>query len=143
MFDIFYFEHDPRPFFKFAKEIYPGQFKPSLSHLFIRQLEQHHKLLRNYTQNIDTLELTAQINNVIQCHGSFATATCTVCKYKVDAEYIKERIFSQEIPYCDKCEAKPLVDDGSTEAPKTPQLGFLSLISSSLERVYQKCTISQ
>ena len=36
MFDIFYFEHDPRPFFKFAKEIYPGQFKPSLSHLSIK-----------------------------------------------------------------------------------------------------------
>lgn len=74
-----------------------------MSHLFIKKLEDHGKLLRNYTQNIDTLELTAQIKNVIQCHGSFATATCTVCKYKVDAEYIKERIFNQEIPYCDKC----------------------------------------
>jgi hypothetical protein len=69
MFDIFYFEHDPRPFFKFAKEIYPGQFRPSLSHMFIKKLEEHGKLLRNYTQNIDTLELTAGIQNVIQCHG--------------------------------------------------------------------------
>ena len=69
MFDIFYFEHDPRPFFKFAKEIYPGQFKPSLSHKFIKKIEEHGKLLRNYTQNIDTLEMTAEIKNVIQCHG--------------------------------------------------------------------------
>lgn len=69
MFDIFYFDHDPRPFFKFAKEIYPGQFKPSLSHMFIRKLEQNRKLLRNYTQNIDTLEMAAEIKNVIQCHG--------------------------------------------------------------------------
>lgn len=103
MFDIFYFEHDPRPFFKFAKEIFPGQFKPSLSHMFIKNLEQSGRLLRNYTQNIDTLELTAEIKNVIQCHGSFATATCTVCKYKVNSEYIKDKIFQQEIPYCDKC----------------------------------------
>jgi NAD-dependent SIR2 family protein deacetylase len=86
MFDILYFEHDPRPFFKFAKEIYPGQFRPSLSHRFIKKLELKSKLLRNYTQNIDTLENAAQINNVIQCHGSFATATCTTCKYKVDCE---------------------------------------------------------
>lgn len=28
MFDISYFKKDPRPFFKFAKEIYPGQFQP-------------------------------------------------------------------------------------------------------------------
>jgi NAD-dependent deacetylase sirtuin 1 len=69
MFDIAYFQHNPRPFFKFAKEIYPGQFKPSLSHLFIKKIEENNKLLRNYTQNIDTIELTADIKNVIQCHG--------------------------------------------------------------------------
>ena len=103
MFDIFYFDHDPRPFFKFAKEIYPGQFKPSLSHQFIKKLEDNQKLLRNYTQNIDTLEMTADIKKVIQCHGSFATATCTTCKYKVDAEHIREKILNQEIPHCEKC----------------------------------------
>ena len=36
---------------------------------FIRLLEQNNKLLRNYTQNIDTLEQVAGIKNVIQCHG--------------------------------------------------------------------------
>lgn len=56
MFDIHYFRRDPRPFFKFAREIYPGQFKPSPCHRFIRNLEKQNKLLRNYTQNIDTLE---------------------------------------------------------------------------------------
>ena len=126
MFDIFYFEHDPRPFFKFAKEIYPGQFRPSLSHLFVKQIEAHGKLLRNYTQNIDTLELAAQINNVIQCHGSFATATCTVCKFKVDASFIKEQIFRQEIPYCPKCEslanaAAATATADTTESTTTPE----------------------
>ena len=69
MFDILYFKRNPHPFFKFAKEIYPGQFKPSLSHLFIKKIEENNKLLRNYTQNIDTIELIAGIKNVIQCHG--------------------------------------------------------------------------
>lgn len=73
MFDIQYFKKDPRPFFKFAREIYPGQFQPSPCHKFIRCVETSGKLLRNYTQNIDTLEQVAGIQNVIQCHGSFAT----------------------------------------------------------------------
>ena len=38
---------------------------------FIRKIEQHNKLLRNYTQNIDTLEQVAGIRNVVQCHGEF------------------------------------------------------------------------
>ncbi len=73
MFDIQYFKKDPRPFFKFAREIYPGQFQPSPCHKFIRCVESNGKLLKNYTQNIDTLEQVAGIQNVIQCHGSFAT----------------------------------------------------------------------
>lgn len=32
-------------------------------------LEKQKKLLRNYTQNIDTLEQVAGIKNVIECHG--------------------------------------------------------------------------
>ncbi|GIY22981.1 NAD-dependent protein deacetylase sirtuin-1 [Caerostris darwini] len=103
MFDIEYFKRDPRPFFKFAKEIYPGQFQPSPSHRFIRVLEKQGKLLRNYSQNIDTLEHAAGIQNVITCHGSFATATCTGCRYQVDSSVIKEDIFNQTIPYCVHC----------------------------------------
>ena len=103
MFDISYFRKDPRPFFKFAREIYPGQFRPSPCHRFIRTLERHGKLLRNYTQNIDTLEQVVGIERVVQCHGSFATATCTKCKRKVDAEAIREHIFEQRIPYCEVC----------------------------------------
>lgn len=105
MFDIQFFQKDPRPFFKFAKEIYPGQFRPSPCHLFIKMLESKGKLLRNYTQNIDTLEQVAGIRNVIECHGSFATASCTKCKAKVDAETIRDDVFNQRIPICQICNA--------------------------------------
>merc|ERR1711988_1356518 len=100
MFDIHYFRKDPRPFFKFAREIYPGQFEPSPCHKFIRCVEKQGKLLRDYTQNIDTLEQVVGIENVVQCHGSFATASCMVCKHKVQAEVIRQDIFEQKIPYC-------------------------------------------
>lgn len=104
MFDINYFSRDPRPFYKFAREIYPGQFTPSPCHRFIKLLETKQKLLRNYTQNIDTLERVAGITNVIECHGSFSTASCTKCKFKTTADAIREDIFAQRIPVCPKCQ---------------------------------------
>ncbi|XP_072414061.1 NAD-dependent protein deacetylase sirtuin-1 isoform X1 [Chiloscyllium punctatum] len=103
MFDIEYFRKDPRPFFKFAKEIYPGQFQPSLCHKFIALLDKQEKLLRNYTQNIDTLEQVAGIGRIVECHGSFAMASCLMCKYKVDCEAIRKDVFNQVVPQCPKC----------------------------------------
>ncbi|XP_023864030.1 NAD-dependent protein deacetylase sirtuin-1 isoform X1 [Salvelinus sp. IW2-2015] len=108
MFDIEYFRRDPRPFFKFAKEIYPGQFQPSPCHKFISMLDKQGKLLRNYTQNIDTLEQVAGVQRIIQCHGSFATASCLVCKHKVDCEAVREDIFYQVVPHCPRCPDIPL-----------------------------------
>jgi len=141
MFDIHYFRKDPRPFFKFAREIYPGQFEPSPCHRFIRCLETHSRLLRNYTQNIDTLEQVAGIESVIQCHGSFATATCAVCKNKVDADSIREDVFSQNIPLCQKC-PKPdleqifnLKEKASKEAEETKDCGEYEMKHNYLEQI--------
>ncbi|XP_041066139.1 NAD-dependent protein deacetylase sirtuin-1 isoform X5 [Carcharodon carcharias] len=103
MFDIEYFRKDPRPFFKFAKEIYPGQFQPSLCHKFIALLDKQERLLRNYTQNIDTLEQVAGIRRIVECHGSFAMASCLMCKYKVDCEAIRKDVFNQVVPQCPRC----------------------------------------
>ncbi|CAH1119855.1 unnamed protein product [Phaedon cochleariae] len=103
MFDISFFSQDPRPFFKFARDIYPGKFKPSPCHRFIKLMEKHRKLLRNYTQNIDTLEKEAHIESVIECHGSFATATCTKCGHKVTADAIRDIVLAQKIPLCSVC----------------------------------------
>ncbi|RKP26281.1 DHS-like NAD/FAD-binding domain-containing protein, partial [Syncephalis pseudoplumigaleata] len=96
MFDIEYFRYCPEIFFSFAKEIYPSNFKPSPSHAFIRLLEEKGRLLRNYTQNIDTLEQSAGIERVLQCHGSFATARCIKCQHVVPGDEIKEDIFAED-----------------------------------------------
>lgn len=66
-------------------------------------LEKQNKLLRNYTQNIDTLEQQADIERVIQCHGSFATATCLRCQHRVPSKEIEKEIMEQRIPLCPKC----------------------------------------
>lgn len=56
----------------------------------MRLLEKRGKLLRNYSQNIDTLEQKAGIENVLNCHGSFAQAECVLCHHSAPGESIKE-----------------------------------------------------
>ena len=75
MFCLDFFRRDPRPFFRFAKEIYPGNYTPSPSHRFIAELEKRGKLLRNYTQNIDGLETQAGIDKVVQVRLRLPLAT--------------------------------------------------------------------
>ncbi|KAF9990191.1 NAD-dependent histone deacetylase sir2, partial [Entomortierella chlamydospora] len=103
MFELEFFSEKPEVFYSFAKEIFPSNFTPSPSHNFIKMLEDQGKLLRNYTQNIDTLEQKAGIRNVLQCHGSFATASCIRCKHQVPGDDIKESILKQQVAYCKVC----------------------------------------
>ena len=78
VFDISYFRNTPNPFFVLAKELYPGLFRPTKCHYFIRLVAKENLLLRHYTQNIDTLERVAGIPDglLVEAHGSFATASC-------------------------------------------------------------------
>ena len=104
LFDIHYFANDPLPFFAFAKNIYPGVFQPTRCHRFIRALEARGRLLRNYTQNIDTLEKVTGIRRKVTCHGSFETASCLACKRTVSCDEIRPQIASGEVPRCGQCE---------------------------------------
>ncbi|TDL24093.1 SIR2-domain-containing protein [Rickenella mellea] len=107
MFDIHYFRQNPSVFYSFAHRIYPSNFRPSRCHEFIKGLETKGKLLRNYTQNIDTLETKAGIQRILQCHGSFATATCINCRHKVVGTKIEDDILNQRIPLCTTCNVMP------------------------------------
>lgn len=107
MFDINYFRENPAVFYSFASQIYPANFKPSPCHEYIKYLEDTGRLLRNYTQNIDTLESKAGIQRVIQCHGSFATASCLNCRRKVPGNEIEDDIMNQRVPLCTVCNAAP------------------------------------
>lgn len=96
------FEHSPR------HSIYPANYEPSTAHYFVRQLERQSQLQRMYSQNIDTLEQKAGIERVIQCHGSFASATCTDprCGYRADGASIKDAILAKRVPSCPRCAAR-------------------------------------
>ncbi|KAG2040118.1 DHS-like NAD/FAD-binding domain-containing protein [Suillus americanus] len=109
MFDIHYFRENPAVFSSssFASQIYPSNFIPSPCHRFIKAMEDRGKLLRNYTQNIDTLETLTGITRVLQCHGSFATATCIQCRRRTPGTEIEKDIMEHRVPFCTVClEAK-------------------------------------
>lgn len=105
VFDIELFRDDPTIFYSVAKRILPETTKYSPTHAFIRLLQDMGKLLTNYSQNIDNLEGAAGVRSdkLIQCHGSFATATCQKCRAKVPGETIFDEIKSSRLPRCQEC----------------------------------------
>lgn len=56
IFELSFFLDNPRPFFAWAKDMYPGNFRPNVIHYFLRLLHDRGLLRRLYTQNIDGLE---------------------------------------------------------------------------------------
>ena len=109
IFDIRFFAENPKPFFTLAKELYPGKFQPTASHYFIKLLENKSVLLRHFTQNIDTLERVAGISDdkIVEAHGAFHKGHCINrnCRKEYEQEWIKDIIFKDEVPKCDKCGA--------------------------------------
>ncbi|BDD58460.1 hypothetical protein MAP00_003738 [Monascus purpureus] len=108
VFDIHVFREDPSIFFSVAKDILPTEKKFSPTHAFIRLLQDKGKLLTNYTQNIDNIEANAGVlpERIVQCHGSFASATCVKCQYKVQGDSIFEEIKKGAIPECPACKKR-------------------------------------
>ncbi|KAL3288092.1 hypothetical protein HHI36_002543 [Cryptolaemus montrouzieri] len=105
VFELDFFHENPRPFFELAKELYPGKFKPTPCHYFIKLMNDKGLLLRHYTQNIDTLERVAGIpgDKIVEAHGTFHTGHCTKCQKEYPLEWMKERIFRDEVPQCESC----------------------------------------
>ncbi|XP_069132393.1 uncharacterized protein [Argopecten irradians] len=105
IFDIDYFHHNPKPFFTLAKELYPsGKYRPNYIHYFVRLLHDKGMLLRMYTQNIDGLERLAGLpaEKLVEAHGTFASATCTICGYLHEGSMVKEPVFQDKLPLCKK-----------------------------------------
>ncbi|KAI5993369.1 SIR2-domain-containing protein [Pisolithus marmoratus] len=121
MFDIHYFKEHPAvrkpPLFlertsnklvpsSFASQIYPSNFIPSPCHRFIKLIEDKGKLLRNYTQNIDTLE-TKQASS------------------QVPGVEIESEILERRVPYCKKGKKRREWDDDSDDRDDDIQLGIM------------------
>jgi len=103
------------PFYTLAQELYPGKFRPTLTHAFIRLLSDHSLLSMCFTQNIDTLERRAGVpeGKIIEAHGSFATQRCIKCQTPFDDAKIKEILFNfsstRKVPRCERAGCRGLV----------------------------------
>lgn len=137
IFDISYFKEHPEPFFALAKELLPGQLKPTICHYFMRLLKEKGLLLRCYTQNIDTLEHVAglQPEDLVEAHGTFQTAHClrSSCRQQYELSWVKEKIFTSLVPKCDKCQSvvKPDIVFFGENLPSR----FFSLMQSDFQKV--------
>ncbi|XP_061077988.1 NAD-dependent protein deacetylase sirtuin-3, mitochondrial isoform X2 [Conger conger] len=105
IFEINYFHYNPEPFFALAKELYPGNYQPNATHYFVRLLQDKGQLVRMYTQNIDGLERMAGISpsKLVEAHGTFSMATCTVCLREYPGEELRADIMASTVPKCPTC----------------------------------------
>ena len=110
VFDVNFYRKNPQPFCSLAKEIWPGMIhSPTLTHSFISLLASKQKLLRVYTQNIDGLEVLAELppEKIVECHGHFRSASCIDCKTPADIQHVTASIVEEaKAPVCKKCEGE-------------------------------------
>ncbi|RYO93063.1 hypothetical protein DL764_008035 [Monosporascus ibericus] len=102
VFDIDFFVENPQPFYVLAKELYPGNFSPTISHVFISLLAKKNLLRKLFTQNIDCLERVAGVPDelIVEAHGSFATQRCVQCKTPFPDKEMREHVARGEPPHC-------------------------------------------
>jgi NAD-dependent histone deacetylase SIR2 len=105
VFDIEIFREDPSIFYSIARDILPDSNRFSPTHAFIALLQEKGKLLTNFSQNIDNLEAAAGIrpDKLVQCHGSFATASCVKCRHQVPGDTIREDLQAARVAHCPRC----------------------------------------
>lgn len=107
VFDLNYYLNDPMPFVSLAAELWPGRkHSPTIGHSFLALLDKKKLLVRNYSQNIDGLELLAGVSEerLVECHGHFRTASCISCGIPFDGVKCRDTICEDgEAPICIKC----------------------------------------
>lgn len=106
VFDIEYFRKKPKAFYTLAEELFPGKFVPSRFHYMIKLFQDKGFLKRCYTQNIDTLERIAGVDDdkVLEAHGSFTKNHCIDCSAEMSQEKLVEFMDKKEIPVCPDCQ---------------------------------------
>lgn len=105
IFEIGYFRSNPAPFYALARQLFPQDLKPTLSHYFLRLMHEKGLLLRLYTQNIDCLERLAGIPGeiIVEAHGTFHTSHCLSCNREYPLEWLRDRITAEPVPLCSDC----------------------------------------
>ena len=102
VFDISFFRNNPLPFYTLAHELYPGKYRPTISHSFVRLLSDKGLLLKLFTQNIDCLDREAGLpeDKIVEAHGSFAHNHCIDCKASFPDDLMRQAVSKCDVPHC-------------------------------------------
>ncbi|KAI9761666.1 MAG: hypothetical protein M4579_000900 [Chaenotheca gracillima] len=102
VFNISFFRENPLPFYTLAQELYPGKYRPTITHSFLRMLSDKGLLMKLFTQNIDCLEREAGVpgEKIVEAHGSFARHSCIDCRKAYPEDKMKAAIDKKEVPHC-------------------------------------------
>jgi len=99
LFTLKYFRDRPDPFYDLCGELWPDpdNYKPTLAHYFVTLLENKRKLLRCYSQNIDSLEELAGLSSdaLVAAHGNFSQCHGIDTKISVPTEEVKRAVTSK------------------------------------------------
>lgn len=90
-----FYRRNPKPFQRLCRELWPGNFRPTPAHAFFTLLHRRGKLLRCFTQNIDSLESAAGLPKtaVVAAHGNFDGAHVVGSQRPVPIEEVREAAF--------------------------------------------------
>jgi NAD-dependent deacetylase len=93
-----FFDEHPEELFKFYKDkLNPEGIEPSVTHKYLKKLEDEGKLTAVITQNIDGLHEKAGSKNVLLLHGTTYINHCMKCGKEYDYKYVFN---SKGIPKC-------------------------------------------
>jgi NAD-dependent deacetylase sirtuin 2 len=126
-----YYLENPDAFCQLSEEMWPGKWKPTTAHFFIRLMHQKGHLLRCYSQNIDTLEREAGLpaDMLVEAHGSFlAGEHCAACGKDYDPGFFRQKLTEKKRPVCDTCKVgfvKPRITFFGEQLPTR----FFSLVT--------------
>eukprot|EP00747_Dinoflagellata_sp_TGD_P112643 gnl/TRDRNA2_/TRDRNA2_171527_c0_seq1.p1 gnl/TRDRNA2_/TRDRNA2_171527_c0~~gnl/TRDRNA2_/TRDRNA2_171527_c0_seq1.p1 ORF type:complete len:379 (-),score=79.30 gnl/TRDRNA2_/TRDRNA2_171527_c0_seq1:95-1231(-) len=100
IFELGFFREHPAAFYELSRDMWPGNYKPTPAHYFIRLLHEKGVLLRCYSQNIDSLEHQAglPLESIVAAHGNFDAAHVidTEPEVLVDINELKEAVLQGE-----------------------------------------------
>lgn len=97
----------PYGFFRFMQKLWPGNYRPTLAHYFVRTLQDKGMLLRQWTENTDNLEKMCGIRDekLVEYMGTWMRFECmnTDCRTEYNLDWIKDKLDSYRLPNCDNC----------------------------------------
>ena len=80
-----------------------GDIQPNAGHRAIAELERRGLVAAVITQNVDGLHQQAGSRDVVEVHGSLATAVCPACGARESIDEVRKMLESADVPLCISC----------------------------------------